>query len=252
MPRRFTGKDVGLIEGPESSGGLLDDTSGGSAHVTELTYGLGVGGPNAALPLPKIYELFNVRGSPSNESELITVTAGKTVKQNGNADCTLNLEWILQNQIFHADIDLLSGVTFSLFTHAFKLSVTVLAQPSEDPIPVDMVISASAAYGARPASAPPQLTLRVLDTVPAYRVAVPAFARGVYPLTSTVTPHFVLHQIDAGGNPISVHPYDVGGLVSPLRIPLAGHCGSLEIYAPDGGEAVIANGKVSYLFDLSL
>ncbi len=229
---------------PKKRKRLLDDGAAGSTIVTL----------DSALTLT--YPLLEARGDEI-EPDQVTVHCSllNATTYAPEPNLTLNLEWGIQNFIANAELDLINGMMFSLMASYVRLSVT--SNPS---VTTGVLrIGASLSYGIRAAHAPPQKTLVSFENpliAPGNEgsaVAVPSFARGVYtmplPNGAGVTQvDFVMQQrtlISSGV--LSIHPYVVGGIVSPLRIPLLNNCRFIDIRNVDAVDSL----RAAYVFDLA-
>jgi hypothetical protein len=247
--------------------GMLDQTSGGSARIVKPSsspWSQDIG--EWGYPEPELTLLFEVRGG--GPPEPLTIFAGrKFVPAPGGGEFTdgeawtLDVEWMLGNQTFRARMDLINGMTFSLVASALKVWAGIRRFIGVGEGNIDATVYAAAAYGIRPAHAPPQLTIQAIEGItldgeegenpPTYRVKVPAFARGVYLMADDEgAPDVMLYQ-SGDASILSTHRYQMGVMMSPLRIPLVNTCRYLSV-ARASSAAVLTVDAVNYVFDLAL
>jgi hypothetical protein len=240
--------------------GMLDQTSGGSARIVKPStspWSQDIG--EWGYPEPELTLLFEIRGG--GPPEPLTIFAGRKYTKAGDGSefadgeaWTLDVEWMLGNQTFRARMDLINGMTFSLVASALKVWAGIRRFIGVGEGNIDATVYAAAAYGIRPAHAPPQLTVNVQensDPSNTYGVIVPAFARGVYLMMpdDAGAPDATLYQ--QGNYVLSSHRYQMGVMMSPLRIPLVNTCRSLYLMRASSAAAMTID-HVNYVFDLAL
>lgn len=248
---------------PVVSGQLEAMLAAGQARVDDYKRVLDVGNTGGIVSVPSGKSAQLIRVGPGTEPEPLTVFAqiAPGLSLPSNPDVFLTVRWGVKNFQAECEVDLQQGTMFTVVADYLEVIAVNGGTAS-----ANIKVAASVSYGSRAAHAPPQRTKfglashsfgnnPVAPTAVGGIVAVPPYARGVYPMPLVTTAgeyaaDFVVRQLDRNGNTETEHPYIFSGApyLSATRLMLTNDTAFLAIENVDAANTI----NMKWLFDLAL